>query len=236
MPARERERAAQFEASRLVSLPRAEQWVLTRPIDQRAGSYALGIVRRRRLSSLMAVTRAAGLRLVAVDHESFALKRSFPNADAVLDIGHDTARLYVFGSATPLGATIEGGAQEFTMAIARALSVDRETAERRKRTIGLGGSASEELHRFAHLVGRALLVSRAQSVGDVQSLVLVGNGARLPGLALRLERDTGCSVEVAASLHVERSSYPPDVVRASAPDWSLSVGLALWPTGSVGAS
>jgi Tfp pilus assembly PilM family ATPase len=60
-------------------------------------------------------------------------------------------------------------------------------------------------------------------------MVLSGNGARLLGLAARLERDTGCSVDVADHLTVSKSAYPEDTVRASAPDWALAVGLATWP-------
>lgn len=228
MPTGERERAARFEASRFVDYPPVEAWVRTRAIDATAGLYALGILRRARLRSLLEIARAARLRLVAVDHESFALRRSAPHADAILDIGHLSARLYVFGSATPFGAVIEGGAQAFTHAIARSLAVDIPTAERRKRTIGLAGSASGEVAAFAQSVGRAMLSVRAQGAPSVQRIVLVGGGARLHGIAERLEKDTGCAVEVSASVGVDRSGYPEDVVRAGAPEWSLSIGLGLW--------
>lgn len=228
MPPRERDRAAGFEASRFVDYARAEACVRTRPLDGRSGLYALGILRRARLRSLQAVARAARLRVIAIDHESYGLRRSLPHADAILDIGHLSSRLYIFGSAAPLGAVIDGGAQEFTHAIARGLDIDAQTAERRKRTVGLAGSASEALAAFTHSVGRAILSARGQGACEVEHLILAGNGARLPGLVDRLERDTGCAVEIAGTIAIERSAYPPDVVRASAPDWSLSVGLALW--------
>jgi Tfp pilus assembly PilM family ATPase len=228
MPSRERDRAARFEASRFVDYSQAEAWVRTRPVDRHSGLFVLGVLRRTRLRSLQEVARAARLHLIAVDHESYALRRSLPHADAILDVGHLSTRLYIFGSAAPLGTVIDGGAQEFTHAIARGLDIDSQTAERRKRTVGLAGSASEELAAFTHSVGRAILSARGQGAGEVQCLILAGNGARLPGLVEGLERITGCAVEIAGTVGVERSAYPQDVVRAGAPDWSLSVGLALW--------
>jgi type IV pilus assembly protein PilM len=228
MSTRERERAGRFEASRHIEYPLADAFVKTAPIDLDQGLFALGIVRSTVMQRRMNILRAAGLRPIALDHEAYALQRAFPYADAVLDMGYTIGRLYAFGAGAPIGITLDGGAHTFTQAIARGLSVDVATAERRKRTIGLSGVAESEMNAFTHSVGRALLKARNNGVTGIQRLIVSGNGARLPTLAERLERDTGCSVDVATDVGAPRSSYPEDITRASAPDWALSVGLALW--------
>ncbi|HTV72424.1 MAG TPA: pilus assembly protein PilM [Candidatus Acidoferrales bacterium] len=228
MGPRERERAGLFEASRHIDYPLSEASVKTAAIDPQQGLFALGIVRSAAMQRRLQVLRFAGLRPITVDHEAYALKRAFPYADAVLDIGYLLGRFYAYGAGAPVGIVLDGGADTFTQAIARGLSIDVPTAERRKRTIGLSGVAENEMNAFTYSVGRALLTARNQGVTGIQRLVVTGNGARLPSLAERLERDTGCSVDIAADLGVESSSYPEDITRASAPDWALSVGLALW--------
>jgi Tfp pilus assembly PilM family ATPase len=227
MPARERARAARFEARRFYD-GNDETTVQTAPIDASRGIYAVGIAPARALRARLETAQAARLRAVAVDHDAYAFRRVFPFADAVLDIGARRTRLYAYGENTPAGISIDAGSESFTAAIARSLGTDLESAERRKRTAGLAGAGDAELGAFAYSVGRALLWSRTQGVSGVARIVLTGNGARLPGLAARLERDTGCRIEVADRLAVAKSPYPYDALRAGAPDWALAVGLATW--------
>jgi len=229
MSARERERAGAFEALRYVEYPIEEAVVRNMPIDPTKSLYALGIMRRTRMNRILRILRVAGLHPTAIDHEAYALQRAFPYADAVLDAGRTISRLYAFnGNHAPLGILLDGGSHAFTQAIARSLRVDIPTAERRKRAIGLSGAGEGELSAYASSAGRGFLAARNCGMPDIQRLILTGNGARLPGLADRIERDTGCSADVASHLGVERTAYPRDIARASAPDWALSVGLALW--------
>lgn len=231
MSARERERAGTFEALRYIEYPIEEAIVRSTPIDSLKSLYALGIMRRTRMNRILKILRVAGLSATAIDHEACALQRAFPYANAVLDAGRSISRLYAFnGNHAPLGILLDGGSHTFTQAIARSLSIDIPTAERRKRAIGLSGAGEGEMNAYASSAGRAFLAARNQGMPDIQRLVLTGNGARLPGLADRIERDTGCSVDIASHLGVERTAYPRDIARASAPDWALCVGLALWST------
>jgi Tfp pilus assembly PilM family ATPase len=229
MRPRERERAGTFEAMRYIDYPIEEAVVRTLPIDPGKSLYALGIMRRARMDRILRILRIAGLRASAIDHEACALQRAFPYADAVLDTGLAVSRLYAFnGKQAPLGILLDGGSHIFTQAIAQGLSVDLPTAEKRKRAIGLSGAGEGEMSAYAASVGRAFLTARNQGMPEIHRLILTGNGARLAGLADRIERDTGCSADVASHLGVERTDYQRDITRASAPDWALSVGLSLW--------
>lgn len=228
MSSRERDRAAAFEAGRLMNAREPDLAVRTAPIGAERGLYAVGVVRKAELDRRLAIARAAKLRPVAVDHEACALRRAFPLADAVLDVGARYARLYVFGQDAPAGVALAGGSEGFTNAISRSLGIDTIAAERRKRATGFAGAGEAELTAFAGSVGRGLLAARSQGVTDIQRIVMTGNGSRLAGLAARLERDTGCSVHVADGFAVSKSAYPHDILRAAAPDWALAAGLATW--------
>ena len=228
MPARERAHAARYEASRLIEYPIGEALVRVHALDPARNLFALGIVRRAPYERKLAIVRAAGLRPVCVDHDAFALRRVHPGADATIDIGERSARFYALRSSTPFGVVVAGGSVALTHALERSLSIDFALAERRKRTLGLAGAGETELMLFSAAIGQALLAARKHGVGEIQHIVLVGNGARLPGMLERLERDTGCSIEVGGEPAVVASAYPSDVSRAGAPDWSLSIGLALW--------
>jgi Tfp pilus assembly PilM family ATPase len=229
MHARERERAAAFEAIRHITYPIEEAVIRSTPLTRTQNTYVLGILRRTAMERIERITRLAGLRMRVLDHEAYALQRVFSYADAVLDMGYTLARLYVFGTEfAPLGSTLDAGADTFTQAIARGLSIDTPSAEHRKRTIGLAGSGEAEMQAFTASVGRALLAARNQGMPEIHRLVVTGNGARLANLGKRLERDTGCSVDIASHIGIERTAYPSDITRASAPDWALCIGLALW--------
>lgn len=232
MPERERTRAARYEASRIIEYPIDEALVRVLPLDPARNVFALGIVRRTAIERKLAIVRAAGLRAICVDHAAFALRRAYPRADAAVDIGLKSARFYALRSATPFGVVVEGGSIALTHALERTLAIDFALAERRKRTLGLAGAGESELMVFSAAIGQALFASRKNGVREIQQIVLVGNGARLPGLLERLERDTGCCIELGGEPSVAVSTYPHDVTRAGAPDWSLSIGLALWNAGS----
>jgi type IV pilus assembly protein PilM len=232
MHTHERERAATFEAMRHITYPIEEAVIRSVPLTQTKNIHVLGILRRTAMERIKRITRLAGLRTRVLDHEAYALQRVFPYADAVLDMGYTGARLYAFSKEqAPFGSMLDAGSDTFTQAIARALSIDNRTAEHRKRTIGLAGSGEREMSAFTASVGRALLATRNHGMPEIHRLVVTGNGARLTNLGERLEHDTGCSVDIASHIGIERTAYPNDITRASAPDWALCIGLALWSAG-----
>ena len=110
--------------------------------------------------------------------------------------------------------------------------MDLPTAEREKRAIGLAGAGAGEgeMNAFVASVGRGFLSPRAQSrhAGDT-SFDRYGKRRALIGIGrphqTRRRLFGGCGL---THLGIERTAYPRDLARASAPDWALSVGLALW--------
>jgi len=219
MPARERERAARYEAARFVDYSIDDAWVRIFSLDRKRGSYALGIAREKVVRDRIAAFAAAGLRAVALHHAAAIYRVIFPTAGSVVDIGHARTRLYALTSAIPAVKVIEIGGRDFTNAIATSMQIGRTIAETRKRTVGLAGAADGTLRAFAKQLASAL--------SGHEPVSLCGNGARLIDLPRAIESVSELKIEVAREIDVSSASYAEDVIRAAAPDVSLAIALAL---------
>lgn len=223
----ERMRAARFEAGRYVDLRSREHVVRLHPLDPREQLYALGVARAAAVATRSAALKAAGLKTLAVDHDACAFGRLFPGYDAIVDVGHERTNVHVYSGPVPLTMHVTSGGAEVTRAIGRELAVDLHSAERRKRILGTLGAGAQAREHLCTQVAALIASLRARAV-NVMRIGLVGNGARLQGLATDLEEVTGASVHMAVAQTLRDGAYPDDVVRAGAADWSLAAGLALW--------
>jgi type IV pilus assembly protein PilM len=224
----ELQRAACFEAERFHnwSAEEVESVVRVHPADRAQNLHVVGVARRDALMARVGCVRRAGLKVVGVDHEAFALQRAFPHSEAVLDVGHRQATLHTFGTSGLNSMYVPGGGAEVTRAIAADLSIDTAMAERRKRILGTAGAGESYRDAFATAVGTA--IAKARERGALRRVIVTGNGSRLPGLAAALEHATQAPVEAPVSALLGATTYPDDVIRAAAPDWTMAVALATW--------
>lgn len=226
MTSLERERAARFEAQRFIEYPVDEAVVRIHPVDRTAGVWTLGIARASAILTRIAALRAAGLRPLAMDHEACALGRVLPGFDAIVDVGHQRTSMHVRTGQTPVTLQAYNGGADVTRAIERELSLDTQTAEKRKRILGTAGAG--ERARAALTADIASLIQNARATYAISRVALVGNAARLAGVAADLESATGALCELPVSDALRGRNYPEDVIRSSAPDWTLAAGLTLW--------
>lgn len=226
MSALERERSARFEAQRYAGFSMEEAAVRVHPAAGNSGMWMVGIARNAAILTRCAALRAAKLKPLAIDHEGCALIRTFPQYDAVLDIGHRRSTLHVSRDGGPATLQILTGGSDLTRAIQRDLSLDERTAEKRKRILGTAGAG--ERARAVLVADIAALVEQGRRLVPVERIALCGNGARLPGLSRDLESAAKARVETPVGSALHDADYPEDVVRSSAPDWTLAAALALW--------
>jgi Tfp pilus assembly PilM family ATPase len=222
----ERERAARFEAQRFVEYPIEDAVVRIHPIDRAANSWALGIARSSAILTRLAAIRAAGLKPVAMDHEACALARALPGFDAIVDVGHQRTSLHVVTSQLPITLQTYCGGADVTRAIERELCVDSRTAEKRKRILGTAGAG--ERARASLTSDIISLIHNARATHAINRIALVGNAAKLAGVAEDLEAATGALCEMPVSEALRGENFLEDVIRSSAPDWTLAAGLSLW--------
>lgn len=224
----ERGRAARFEARRFTpwELDGEPTVVRVHPSSRVEGRWAIGAVRRVTLEERIGAYSSAGLRVCAIDHDSLALRRAHPAYDAVLDVGFERATIHCYGEGGPRSWSIAEGGAQITRGIARDLSIDEPSAERRKRILGTAGAGISARDGFVAALREAVV--RARGRVPISSIALTGNGARLPGLVAAIEAATGARVEIPVSALLPGEMYPDDVLRAAAPDWALAAALSIW--------
>jgi Tfp pilus assembly PilM family ATPase len=228
----ERVSAARFEAARFIDYPIADaavSLVRTNTLQR----WTIGVVRRAALAAALGVAKRAQLRPLAVDDMAFALRRSHPDTDGIIDVGNEATRLTIFGETIPYVMRLPIGGAAMTDAIAQSLGIDAATAEERKRSVGFGGAGDAPRDALITALAEALADARASGGhAAIRSIVLCGNGSRIPGFGPAIERATGYAV-VSAALPPDCSeTIPPDVLRAAAADWSVAYGLSLWNAAS----
>jgi Tfp pilus assembly PilM family ATPase len=225
----ERARAARFEAARFIDYPIAEAAISLVPIAGTA-RWAIGIARRSALADALNTARGARLRMLGVDDAAFALRRAHPDVAGVIDVGEEATRLTVFGQAIPFVTCIQMGGEQLTDAIAQSLGIGLDAAEKRKRSIGFGGAGDGQRDILIAALADALADARTAGYPTAGTIVLCGNGSRIPGFAAALEHAAGYTIRAAGLAPECSATLPPDVLRAAAADWSIAFGLSLWET------
>jgi Tfp pilus assembly PilM family ATPase len=223
----ERLRAARFETARWAGFDGDDSKAIVRihPVCAGDGLYAVGAAAAGSIDRLLALARAARLRVTAIDHESYALRRLFNDVDAIVDVGAERTVVYGYISDSPAATLVETAGNHVTRAIAQDLSIDRGTAEKRKRILGCAGAGSRA--QDGMIDGIAAAIARLRIRATIDRIVVTGNGGRLPSFLHDLQEVTGARVEMPVpDLLLE--PYPADVVRTAAPDWALAAGLLAW--------
>lgn len=225
----ERRRAARFEAERIApwDIGAVPTVVRAHPVDRGEHVYGVGVARAAALAARNACIAASGLRPIAADYDACALQRAFPKYDAVLDVGLRRTALHVFASTGPLTLILPSGGADMTRAIASDLGIEIAAAERRKCLLGSAGAGLAGRDAFVESVRSALATAR-ERVPGLRRVAATGNGSRLGALLETIESVCDVRVELPLSESMEGATYPHDVLRACAQDWTLAASLSGW--------
>ncbi len=171
---------------------------------------------RQMVDDLLAVVEKAGLKVIALDLQAFALVRAVYGSriplgeppEALVSIGAGLTQVVITkdGEAVFFRLVPFGG-NEFTDALVKGLGIDAEEAEELKRRVGVhagetpdGGSDDAEDQARGILTDTAnrlideirgsleFFGSTQSESGRVSELKISGNAARLPHLAARMSR------------------------------------------------
>lgn len=194
----------------------------------------------------LTVFKRAGLELVSLETEAFALIRSLvgddPSVILILDIGFARTSMVIVDAATPmLSRSVDVGGQHFSRAIAETMGTDPTAAEQFKLDLAVmpstsaGGGLPAILPRTLAPViqevryGVNLYLSQEEHRGRVvEKVILAGGSALLPGLTDALARELNLRVFVGDPW--ARVMYPPDLRPALdtiGPRFAVAVGLAM---------
>ncbi|HEY7198460.1 MAG TPA: type IV pilus assembly protein PilM [Gaiellaceae bacterium] len=217
----------------------------------------LVVAYRELIDSYVSACRTAGVRLVGIDLEAFALLRALVATNGApaaaeaeraalvaVAIGSDRSTLAVSDGLTcEFTRVLDWGGRSLTTAVARALEVDADEAERIKRAISLQGpeapeglspeqlaKAQEALQVGMQTFGRELVSSlqfyqsQEGSLG-IREVVLAGGGAQLGGFAAAVQQLIGVTVRVADPL--QGVSVGKKVKGEGGPAVAVPIGLGM---------
>ena len=254
--------AIRYRAQETLPIPLDEAVLDYRILEDRVGEdgvrvrrVLLVVAHRDLVDRYVGACRKAGLKLIGIDLEAFALLRALGDParpvateDAGLvciSIGHDRSTLAVSdGRICEFTRVLAWGGSSLDIAIARALDLSPSEAEPIKLELSLGEEGevdgldahradaarramAAELQAFARELVASLRFYQEQpgSLG-VGEILITGGGAACGGLAAELERLIGVPVRIADPL--ARVKVPRKLRKSwNGPDGSLAVAVGL---------
>ena len=224
--------AVRFRAQEVLPIPLDEAVLDYRILDDRVGDDGVRVCRvllvvahRELVERYVAACKKAGLKLIGIDLEAFALLRALsdpanpPSDDASvvsIAIGHDRSTLAVSdGRVCEFTRVLSWGGSDLDVALARTLDLTPAAAEPLKHglALGEGGEAAgldapeadaaraamlNELRSFAReLVGSLRYYQEQPNSLGIAEILITGGASAAPGLAAELERLIGIPVHVA---------------------------------------
>lgn len=254
--AKELAEAIQWEAKKFVPMP-IENVVLDwkvldggknpaapRPDSKKMARILLTAAPKHLVERYVNIFKLAGLNLLSLETESFALGRSLVGNDPapilIADVGSLTTDLTVVEGGVPvLARSIDVGGKTVTRAIAASLGIDEDRAEQFKRDVGMGAALAGPSDgvgqmiqaSFAAVVNEmkySLGLYQGQGRNKIEKILITGGSAFLPSLPEFLTQSLGVKAFVANPW--ARVSYPKDLTEALdqlGPRMATVVGLAM---------
>jgi type IV pilus assembly protein PilM len=184
----------------------------------------------------------AGLTATTVDLSSFAVLRSLASQDnlgmggdveALIDVGARVTNIVVHQGGAPrfIRILLMGG-QDLTDAVSERMGVAGAQAEAMKQEIGLRSDVPDGAMIASRVIEAAAVTFVEASTGStrISRLVLTGGGARLTGLAERLQSATRVPVTLGnpmERLALGKTGLSPEQISFVQPLAVVPVGLAL---------
>jgi type IV pilus assembly protein PilM len=259
LPIDELKKSLAFQVQDFIPMP-VEQAVLDfHPLEELTADNGTKVLRgllvaasRDMVMASIEAVQKAGLTAVMVDLTSFAVVRSLADSDhlglgsqveALVDVGARITNIVVHQGGVPRFVRILlMGGQDVTDAVAERMGIPHAQAEAMKQQLGLTGGEgldSQAASRVVEATAAAFIDEIRGSLdyylassgsSPIARLVLTGGGARLAGLAQRLQAATRVPVEQGNPIHplqVGRTGLSPEQIAFVEPLAAVPVGLAL---------
>jgi type IV pilus assembly protein PilM len=260
MPPSELKKSIGFQVQDFVPMPVEQAVLDFHPLEELTGENGSHVLRgllvaasRDMVNTSLEAVKAAGLAPVMVDLTSFAVIRSLADGDhlglgghveALVDVGARVTNIVVHQGGVPRFVRILlMGGQDVTDAVAERMGVPQDQAEAIKQQLALGVAGDGMDVQAAQRVVEAVTATFVDEVrgsldyylassgsAPISRLLLTGGGARLGGLAKRLQVTTRVPVEVGTPMHslrVGRTGLSPEQIAFVEPLAAVPVGLAL---------
>ena len=241
--------AVKYEAPRRIPLPLSEvtlDWQLIKGSPSKEGRTALRVllvaVPNELISQYQKIAASAGLKIVALEAEVFALVRALikyqdkSNVICLVDIGERSTTINIAAQGIlKVSYSFDISGEDFTNTISEQLQTEKSKAETIKRICGLNDK-KPVIKEIIKPVAEAIL-GKIKSIFDevyledkerVSKVILSGGGATLVGLADYLSAELDLPVELANPfLDI---SYPPtleETLKKLGAGFTIATGMAL---------
>ncbi len=255
MPDKDIDAAVKWEAKKVVPMPIEEVTLDWKIVDKgtapgtgdKSGvvqniKVLLTVAPRAIVQRYLSIFTQAGLELVSLETESFALARSLigyePTVAMLIDLGMNITDIVVVDNGIPtVNRSVDVGGSTITKAISNAMNIDMKRAEQFKRDVGFaqniqaGGVMKVIQQTFAPIVNEiqySRQTYQEQRQRQIEKVVLSGGTAWLPGLTTYLE--SVLQLKVLIGDPWSHISYPQELapaLRDIGPSMAVSIGLAL---------
>jgi len=240
--------ALRYEGSQVIAFELHDSYLDHCVIESKGSPSALMDVlfvaaRKETVDGKIAVLEAAGLepRVVGVDAlvllDALLMEEELPETCGVIDIGAMSTSIGIARKGTvPFVRDIEIGGNNYTQAIATALSVSLEDAEKAKimepeRELASARAIEHVTRQLVGELSRSLMYyqSRPNST-HVDALFMCGGASIVPGLGDAISEMAGLQVVSWSPLdrvHVDDTRFDAEAVKRLAPISSLAAALAM---------
>jgi type IV pilus assembly protein PilM len=253
---RQLENAILFRAQEVLPIPVHEAVLDYRILDDEVGEGSprvlLVVAYRELVDGFLEACDIAGLTLVGIDLEAFALLRALGapvphrangrGARVAVTIGHHRSTVAVTnGSVCEFTRVIDWGGEKLDVAIARALGVTPQEAAPLKHALSLVRHATasteeqtvrevvlREVHAFTRDLVSSLHFYQSQPGAlELSDIALTGGTAHLPGMAEELQRLIGVDVRVADPFGRVRVGKKVDAGEQQIGSLTVAIGLGI---------
>ena len=201
-------------------------------------------IHKEMLTKYRTVVTTLGVSAETFEVETFSSIRSILSRDiaptAIIDLGAATSKLAIVDyGIIKVSHTINKGGQDSTAAMATALGVPFEEAEKLKRQNGLvgqtagstpipGGVASSALE-FVFYEAQKIISDYQRRTGRIiRKLTLIGGGALMKGVVPLAETVFDAEIHLGNPfMKTEAPAFLHEVLQEAGPEFAVAIGLAL---------
>lgn len=198
---------------------------------------------KKNVNRYVNIFKKAGLDLIGLETESFALERSLigfeESPTMVVDIGAITSDLTIIEKGIPvLNRSVDSGGMAITQTVARSLNITLKRAEQFKRDIGFSNTGAQSIPKVLENAIEPIIndikycfdlfSSREEKGKKVEKIILTGGSAFLPNISNFLSNLLNIKVVIGDPW--ARVIYPVElkpVLDELGPRFAVAVGLAM---------
>ncbi|MFH2136412.1 MAG: type IV pilus assembly protein PilM [Patescibacteria group bacterium] len=256
-PGKDLAEAVRWEAKKIIPLPLEEMildWKVLTPeaavgaavpaVPQKTTRVLLTAAAKKLVKKYLDIFKGAGLNLVSLETETFALVRALVGVDKstviVVDMGAASTAISIIENGVPfLNRSLNVGGINITKEISTSLGIDFNQAEQMKYDAGMSPSAGGGVSKIVERALTMLLneikyctnLYQNQEGGTgkkIEKIILTGGGALLPNFVEYLSG--ALNMRVYAGNPWARIIYPEElrpILDQVGPKFSVAIGLAM---------